>query len=313
MIIKTQADVTTAVLAEMARAEDPRTREILTSLIKHLHGFIRETKLSEAEFQQACAIINRVGQKSNDSHNEAVLMSGSLGVSSLVCLLNTGDNGSTETTANLLGPFWRTESPRTENGGCLLRSPTPGMPLFVEALVQDHAGRPVAGAEIDVWHCNDEGYYENQDPSQAEMNLRGKFTTDAAGKIWFRSIKPIGYPIPLDGPTGDLLRMLKRHNMRPAHLHFLIVKDGFKAQISQVYSSEDPNLETDSQFGVTQRLIAQYVLHENEPAPYGDAKGPWYSMSFTFDLDAGQPKLPRAPISSKSTSPPPRIERLVRA
>lgn len=313
MIIKTQADVTTAVLAEVQRAQDPRFREILTSLIKHLHAFVRETKLSEAEFQAACGVINRIGQKSSDSHNEAVLMAGSLGVSSLVCLLNNGDNGSTETTANLLGPFWRTESPRTANGGSLLRSPTAGVPLFVEAFVKDRAGKPVAGAEIDVWHCNDEGYYENQDPSQADMNLRGKFTTDAAGKIWFSSIKPIGYPIPLDGPTGDLLRALRRHNLRPAHLHFLIVKEGFKAQISQVYSSDDPNLETDSQFGVTERLIGQYVRHENEPAPYGDVKGPWYSLSFTFDLDPGEPKLPRAPITDKSKSPPPKIERLVRA
>ena len=313
MIIKTQADVTTAVLAEVQRAEDPRLREILTSLVKHLHSFVRETKLTEAEFQQACGIINRIGQQSSDSHNEAVLMSGSLGVSSLVCLLNNGDNGSTETTANLLGPFWRTESPRTENGGCLLRSPTPGVPMFVEAFVRDRAGKPVAGADIDVWHCNDEGYYENQDPAQADMNLRGKFTTDKDGKIWFRSIKPIGYPIPLDGPTGDLLRSLRRHNLRPAHLHFLIVKDGYKAQISQVYSSDDPNLETDSQFGVTARLIGHYVLHENEPAPYGGVTGPWYSLSFTFDLDKGEPKLPRAPITDKSKTPPKPIERLVRA
>lgn len=313
MILKTQADVTTAVLAEVQRAEDPRLREIMTSLIKHLHGFIRETRLTEQEFQQACAIINRIGQKSNESHNEAVLMSGSLGVSSLVCLLNNGDNGNTETTANLLGPFWRMESPATPNGGSLLRSPTSGTPLFVEAFVKDRAGRPVAGAEVDVWHCNDEGYYENQDPSQADMNLRGKFTTDDNGKIWFSTIKPIGYPIPLDGPTGDLLRTLRRHNMRPAHLHFLVTKDGFKAHISQVYSSDDPNLETDSQFGVTERLIGHYARHENEPAPYGHTTGPWYSLSFTFELDPGEPKLPRVPITGKSATPPNPIERLVRA
>ncbi len=313
MIIKTQADVTTAVLAEVQRAEDPRLREILTSLVKHLHSFVRETRLSEAEFQQAAAIINRIGQQSNASHNEAVLMSGSLGVSSLVCLLNNGDSGNTETTANLLGPFWREESPVTENGGCLLRSETPGVPLFVEGFVRDRAGRPVAGAEVDIWHCNDEGYYENQDPDQAEMNLRGKLTTTADGKIWFRTIKPIGYPIPLDGPTGDLLRSLRRHNMRPAHLHFLITRAGYKAHISQVYSSDDPNLETDSQFGVTERLIGHYVRHDNEPAPYGGVKGPWYSLSFTFELDPGEPKLPRAPISQKSKNPPPKIERLVRA
>jgi catechol 1,2-dioxygenase len=145
------------------------------------------------------------------------------------------------------------------------------------------------------------------------MNLRGKFTTDGNGRIWFSTIKPIGYPIPLGGPTGDLLRTLRRHNMRPAHLHFLIVKEGFKAHISQVYSSDDPNLETDSQFGVTERLIGHYVRHENESAPYGDVTGSWYSLSFTFELDAGEPKLPRVPISGKSAVPPQPIERLVRA
>ena len=180
-----------------------------------------------------------------------VLIAGSLGLSSLVCLLNNGDRGQTETTANLLGPFWRSDSPRTENGASIVRSPTPGDPIFVTARVTDPRGRPVAGAEVDVWHTSSEGFYENQDPAQADMNLRGKFTTDAAGRISFRSVKPIGYPIPVNGPVGELLRAQGRHNLRPAHIHFLIFKPGFKTQFSQVYSSDDPNLETDVQFGVT--------------------------------------------------------------
>jgi len=295
MIIKTQADVTPAVLAEMARAQDPRLREILTSLIKHLHGFIRETRLTEQEFQQACAIINRIGQKSTDSHNEAVLMSGSLGVSSLVCLLNNGDNGNTETTANLLGPFWRDESPRTENGGCLLRSPTPGTPLFVEAFVKDRAGNPVAGADVDVWHCNDEGYYENQDPSQAEMNLRGKFRTDADGRFWFRTVKPAGYPLPDAGVVGDLLRAQGRQHFRPAHLHVMVVKPGFKTLISQVYVNDDPLLHHDPQFGVTRALVGDYVRHD-EACPEPGIEAPWHTLDFTFQLEAGESRLPRPPI-----------------
>lgn len=313
MIIKCQEDVTTAVLAELSRADDPRFREIVASLVKHLHAFVRETKLSEAEFQQACAVINRVGQASSDSHNEAVMMAGSLGVSTLVCLLNNGMNGATETTANLLGPFWRLESPRMENGGSLVRSPTPGTPLFVEAFVKDSGGQAVVGAEVDVWHCNDEGYYENQDPTQADMNLRGKLTTDAIGRIAFRTIMPTGYPIPPDGPTGDLLRTQKRHNLRPAHLHFLITKPGFKAQISQVYWGDDPNIETDCQFGVTQRLIGNYARHDSGAPPASDIDGPWITLGYTFELDPGEPKLPRPPITDKFQGPRPRIERLVRA
>src|SRR5262245_61303648 len=224
MIIEGPDQVTDAVLGEIARAPNPRFREVMTALVKHLHAFIREARLTEEEFHQACAIINSIGQNSNAFHNEAVLMSGSLGVSTLVCLLNNGSNGATETTANLLGPFWRLESPRTESGGSIIRSPTPGPELFCNIEVVDRAGKPVADAEVDVWQSSTEGLYENQDPTQADMNLRGKFTTGKDGQFSFRSIKPAGYPIPINGPVGDLLKAQGRHNMRPAHLHFLIFK-----------------------------------------------------------------------------------------
>src|SRR6201994_4738016 len=243
MIINNQEDVTTAVLAEIARAPDPRFREIMSAFVRHLHGFAREVRLTEEEFQKAVGYIVGLGQKTTESHNEAVLISGSLGFSALVCLLNNGDKGATETTANLLGPFWRLQSPPTANGASIVRSPTPGEPIFVDAFIKDQNGKPVAGAEVDVWHSSTEGYYENQDPAQADMNLRGKFTSDADGHIGFRSIKPSGYPIPVDGPVGDLLRAQGRANMRPAHLHFLIYKPGFKTHISQVYADDDPNLE----------------------------------------------------------------------
>jgi hydroxyquinol 1,2-dioxygenase len=221
-------------------------------------------------------------------------MCGSLGLSTLVCLLNNGNNGQTETTANLLGPFWRLDSPRTENGGSIVRSPTPGPALFVTATVRDQQGQPVPGAEVDVWQSSTEGFYENQDPGQADMNLRGKFTTDDEGRISFRSIKPAGYPIPIDGPVGRLLRAQGRHNMRPAHVHFLIQKQGYKTHISQVYVNDDPNLQTDVQFGVTQALVGNYVRHEGEA-------GPWYSLEQTFVIEPGDSVLPRAPITAKAT------------
>jgi hydroxyquinol 1,2-dioxygenase len=303
MIIEGPDQVTPAVLAELERADNPRFKEIMRALVKHLHAFVREARLTEEEFHQACAIVNSIGQRSNPSHNEAVLMSGSLGVSTLVCLLNNGDGGATETTANLLGPFWRLDSPRTENGGSIVRSPTPGETLFVHAWVKDASGRPVADAEIDVWHSSTEGLYENQDPAQADMNLRGKFTSDKDGHFGFRSIKPAGYPIPIGGPVGDLLRAQGRHNMRPAHLHFLIYKEGFKTHISQVYSPDDPFIDTDVQFGVTKALLGPYKKHDaSERPPAADVSGPWWSLDYTFRMDKGTAKLPRPPIQDKATS-----------
>jgi catechol 1,2-dioxygenase len=294
MIIKTQQDVTPAVVDAYQNIDDARMREIITSLVKHLHGFARDVRLTEEEFQAGAQIVAKMGQMSNATHNEVVLMSGSLGFSALVCLLNNGNNGQTDTTANLLGPFWRLNSPRTENGGSIVRSETPGPVLFVNCTVQDMKGNPIAGAEVDIWHSSPEGLYEQQDPNQADMNLRGKFTTDAKGHFGFRSVKPAGYPIPIDGPVGDLLRIAHRHNYRPAHLHFLILKEGFKTLISQIYTPDDVNLETDAQFGVTRALIGDYVPHDG-PSPAGEA-GEWYSLDQLFAMETGASKLPRAPI-----------------
>jgi catechol 1,2-dioxygenase len=241
--------------------------------------------------------VRRLGEHSSPSHNEAVLMAGSVGLSALVCLLNNGNNGQTETAANMLGPFWRLNSPRTENGGTIVRSPTPGPVLFFGGRVTDIAGQPIADAEIDVWHSSPEGFYENQQEEQAGMNLRGKFMTDSDGRFWFRSVKPAGYPIPVDGPVGELVRATRRpHNMRPAHLHFLMFKPGFKTLISQVYSSDDPHLETDVQFGVTRALIGNYVRNDAGTPPAPDVSAPWYSLEYNFAMEPGEARLPRAPI-----------------
>ena len=296
MIIENQQQVTDAVLEVVNRTDNPRLREITAALVRHLHGFAREVKLTEEEFQQACAYVAALGQRTTATHNEVVLMSGSLGFSTLICLLNNGNNGQTETSANLLGPFWRMNSPRTENGGSIVRSPTPGPVMFVKTWIRDQSGKPIEGAEVDIWHSAPDGLYEQQDPSQADMNLRGKFTSDTDGHIAFRSVKPAGYPIPVDGPVGDLIRAQGRHHYRPAHLHFLFYKPGFKTLISQVYVNDDPVLDTDVQFGVTRALIGNYVRHENEPAPATDVEGPWYSLDYTFKMEPGVAKLPRAPI-----------------
>jgi catechol 1,2-dioxygenase len=298
MIIDDQKSVTTAVLSELQRAKNARFKEIMSAAVRHLHEFAREVMLTEEEFHQACAYVAALGQRTSATHNEVVLMAGSLGFSTLICLLNNGNEGRTETTANLLGPFWRTDSPRTQNGASIVRSPTPGPTLFVDAWVNDIQGRPVADADVDVWQSSPEGYYENQDPRQADMNLRGKFTTDSDGHISFRSVKPAGYPIPVDGPVGDLIRAQGRHNMRPAHLHFLIYKPGFKTHISQVYVNDDENLDTDVQFGVTKTLVGNFARHDANRDP--DVSAPWYSLHYTFVVEPGTAKLPRAPISAKA-------------
>jgi len=300
MIVRSEQDLTDAVLSELAGASDSRFREIMTAAVRHLHAFVREANLTEAEFQQACAAIVALGKATTESHNEVVLAAGSLGISSLVCLLNNGEGGRRATTANLLGPFWRMGSPRTESGGSIVRSPTPGAPIFVTARVTDPQGAPVAGAEVDVWHASPEGLYENQDLRQAQMNLRGKFITDDDGAIRFCSVKPAGYPIPIDGPVGALLRAQGRHNMRPAHLHFLIFKPGYRTQYSQVYSSDDPHLDTDVQFGVTEALVARYVEHRDEPVPWGETAPVWHSLDCTFVVEPGVANLPRPPITAKA-------------
>ncbi|HMF66511.1 MAG TPA: intradiol ring-cleavage dioxygenase [Phyllobacterium sp.] len=296
MVIERQEDVTEAVLGVMRQTRDPRLREIMTSLVTHLHAFVREVRLTEPEFRETTAILNEIGKLQTDSHNEMVLMAGSLGVSSLVCLLNNGDSGQTETSQSLLGPFWRLNSPHVDNGGTIVRSDTPGLPLFVHARVQDREGNPIAGAEVDVWHASPVGLYENQDPEQAEMNLRGKFTTDADGRFWFRTVKMVGYPIPTDGVVGRLLQAQDRHPYRPAHLHALIFKEGFKTLISQVFDPHDPHIDTDVQFGVTRALTGDFVEHDEDHPTEADISAPWYSLEYTYVMEPGEALLPKPPI-----------------
>jgi protocatechuate 3,4-dioxygenase beta subunit len=301
MIIENQAMVTDAVVDAVSRTEDARLREILLALVRHLHGFVREVRLTEREFQEAVRIIAAMGQKTTASHNEVVLMAGSLGVSSLVCLLNNGNQGQTETQANLLGPFWREDQPLSASGDSLVRSPTPGPGLIVRASIADGSGRPVAGAEVDVWHSSPEGLYENQDPKQAEMNLRGRFVSDEAGCFHFRTVKPAGYPIPVDGPVGELVKATRRHNYRPAHLHFMIYKPGFKTLISQIYAPDDEHIDSDVQFGVTRALIGDYLRHDEPSSEMGFAS-PWYSLDQRFILEPGEARRPAAPIRAKASA-----------
>lgn len=294
MTVRNEADLTRAVLRAMERTTNPRLREIMVSLVRHLHGFVREVRLTEEEFEAATALLNEIGQQQTDTNNEVVLMAGSLGVSSLVCLLNTGDQS--ETNQSMLGPFWRLNSPPTENGGSVVRSPTPGPTVFVELHYVDTAGKPLSGVEVDIWHASTVGLYESQDSDQADMNLRGKFTTDADGRIHFMSVKPAGYPIPTDGVVGRLLAAQRRHPFRPAHLHALARKRGYKTLISQIFSADDPRLDDDVQFGVTAALIGHYQRHD-EPHPSDPpVAAPWYTLEHTLEMETGESRLPLPPI-----------------
>ncbi|HET9081870.1 MAG TPA: dioxygenase [Trebonia sp.] len=301
MIVRNEVQLTEAVLAETERADDPRFKEIVQALIRHLHDFAREVRLTEPEFDSAINIVARLGQFTTASHNEVRLMAGSLGLSTLVCLMNNG-TGEQPTSANLLGPFWRQGAPVMKNGDSIVRSRTEGPPLFFTGTVTDLEGTPVAGAEIDVWHASPVGLYENQDPGQAEWNLRGRFFTDSSGVFRFRSVKPSGYPVPMGGPVGDLLTTLKRHPFRPAHIHAMVYKPGFKTITSQLYSHDDPMLDSDAQFGVTRALIATYVRHEagEEPAPAPDVTEPWYTLDYHFAVEPGEAWLPTPPVSAKA-------------
>lgn len=312
MPIKNSDELTQAVLAEMARAQDERTRELLLAMTRHLHAFVKDVALTEAEFQKILRLIASLGQSTSPSHNEVALGAGSLGISALVCLINNANQGASQTTANLLGPFWRSDSPWTQQGGSIVRGPTEGVPISVQLQICDEKDQAVADAEVDIWHCSAEGFYENQDPTQADMNLRGKFKSDAQGFVRFWSIKPSGYPIPVNGPVGNLIRILGRHNMRPAHIHALVSKEGYKTQFSQIYSADDPNLETDVQFGVTDRLTAHYVLHHEPSSAPGQSATPWYSLDFKLVLMPGEKRYPPPPITARTQGPRPKLEVLSR-
>ena len=295
-IIDAIEDVTPVVLRAMSNTSDPRLRTVMEAFVRHMHAFAFEVKLTEAEYDLGVDFLNRIGKATNDSNNEGILFADAIGFSTLVCPLNNGKAGATETAAALLGPFWRANSPRTQNGGSILRSPTPGPELFVGCEIVNVAGKPIEGVEVDVWQASPVGLYENQDDTQADMNLRGKFTTDAAGRFSFRSVKPAGYPVPTDGPVGDLLRAQSRHPYRPAHVHFLCFKPGYKTLITQVFVDGDERLGSDVVFGVTRTLIGEYLRHDHGEPPAAGVHVPWYTLNYRFTMEDGEAILPKPPI-----------------
>ncbi|HEX3061789.1 MAG TPA: dioxygenase [Usitatibacter sp.] len=284
--VVTGADSVTAIVQEaMSRTADPRLREIMARLVDHLHAFAREVKLTEPEWEAGVDFLRRIGQASGATKNEAMLLSDLLGLSTLVVLLNN-EQGRGETDAALLGPFWRDHSPPCKPGESIARDPGGGEPLEVRGRVSDLAGKPVEGALVDVWQASPVGLYENQDEAQPDHNLRGRFETDADGRFHFRSVRPKGYPIPMDGPCGELVRAQGRHPYRPAHLHFMLAKEGYQTLVTQVFADDDETIGSDVVFGVTPGLSGRF-----ERA--GD--GHW-KLEYTFVMQPGTRRIPRAPI-----------------
>lgn len=277
----TSADV---VIARMGDGIDPRLRTVMESAIRHLHAFTKEVRPTHEEWLQAIQFFTRTGQMCNDWRQEYILMSDTLGVTMLVDAINHGhSDGATENT--ILGPFYVDNPPHRENGANICLDGK-GEPLVMRGRVLDTHGTPIPGATVDAWQTNADGFYDVQQKGlQPDMNLRGIFTTDAEGRYHFRSVKPRFYPIPDDGPVGQLLTAMGRGPNRAAHIHFKVKAPGFTEVITHVFPPDCPYLEMDAVFGVKETLIGDF-RHIDDPdqaAEFGVAN-PFWICDWDFTL-----------------------------
>jgi protocatechuate 3,4-dioxygenase beta subunit len=239
-----------------------RVKFLANSLVKHLHAFIKETKPTMDEWMYGINFLTRTGHLSTDWRQEFILLSDVLGVSMLIETLNN-DKFSGETESTVLGPFYIANAPRYENGANICLDGK-GDPVWVQGRVKDAKGKPIAGATLDVWQANEDGFYDVQQKGiQPEMNLRGVFTSGKNGEFCFRSAYPRYYPIPFDGSVGDLLVALDRNHNRPAHLHFLVTAPGYEKLVTHIFTPDCPWLKDDAVFGVKESLIADFKMVDN--------------------------------------------------
>ena len=289
----TEDDITREVLERFAQTPDKRLREIMLSLIGHLHAFVKEVNLSEAEWFQAIEILTRAGHLSDDKRQEFILFSDTLGVSMVVDLLShRKPDGATEST--VFGPFHRLGAPEMPVGGNIAHLDRTGAPTLVGGRVLDLDGRPIAGALLDVWQAQGSGLYDSQDAGLGEMHMRGKFHSDAEGRYLVRTVRPVHYPIPADGPVGAMLSATGRHPWRPAHIHFVVSAEGYEPVTTHIFDSADEYLESDAVFAVKESLICDFARHdrvEGEAQLLGIAP-PYYTTDFDFHL---KPAAARAP------------------
>jgi len=278
---ETSADV---VISRNARATDARLAEVMSVIIRHLHAAVKEIEPTEEEWFKAIMFLTRTGQMCNDWRQEYILLSDTLGVSMLVDAINNRKpSGASEST--VLGPFHVAGAPEMALGADICRDHK-GVPMVVRGRILSTDGLPLAGARVDVWQANDEGFYDVQQKGiQPDFNLRGVFRTNAAGEYWFKGVKPKYYPIPDDGPVGQLLVALGRHPYRPAHLHYIIEAAGHERLTTHIFDPDDPYIHSDAVFGVKQSLMARFDLVD-DPARIA-AEGftqPFYAVTHDFVL-----------------------------
>lgn len=275
------------VLATNRSTDNERLRRILDGLIRHLHAFALEVDLTPRELEVGLDFLVAIGQASGAKKHEGILMADVLGLSTLVQLQDARHAlaaGGTEPA--LVGPFWRANQPIRAHGERICTDDTPGARLRVSGRVVSLDGMAIAGARVETWQASPKGLYENQDETQASMNLRGRFETDAEGRFSFESVRPAGYPVPVDGPTGVLLRAQGRHAMRPAHLHFIVIAPGHKVLATQYFDAEDPHAYDDVVFGAVGSLLRRF-----EP----DGEG-GYSLDVELRLEPGASEIPHCPL-----------------
>jgi hydroxyquinol 1,2-dioxygenase len=288
MINLDEHNITDEVIRRWDDCGDPRFREIMVGLIRHFHDLAREVKLTETEWMTGIKFLTAVGQKCDALRQEFILLSDTLGLSQLVVAQNhSRPPGATEQT--VFGPFWVAGAPRAAHGTDIANGAV-GDPCHVALTVNDLQGQPVPAATVDVWHADADGGYDVQAPgwTMAAAKMRAVFETDAAGRVHFWSVLPASYPVPTDGPVGDMLRASNRHPMRPGHLHVMVQKPGYDTLITHVFVNGDRYLDSDAVFGVRGSCIRDYVRHEGGAAPDGKRmERPFYTVEATLSLAAG--------------------------
>src|SRR3984885_4789135 len=278
-----EQSITQAVIERLSQCADPRFKRVMTSLITHLHDFVRDVKLTEAEWIGAIQFLTAVGQTCTDKRQEFILLSDTLGVSVLVITLNhPAEQGSAEST--VLGPFYWKGAPDLQLGSNLAEGVT-GEPTFYSGRVLSAEGRPLENALLDIWSGNGDGDYDMQIPGQTAMKARGKIRTDAAGRYWFRSIRPTYYPVPTDGPVGVMLRKMGRHPNRPGHIHMIVSAPGYRPVTTHLFVAGSQFLDTDAVFGMKESLVAQFDRHPPGVGPNGERMDtPFYTVNYDFRL-----------------------------
>jgi hydroxyquinol 1,2-dioxygenase len=278
-----EKSITAAVLARMDQCKDPRFKQVMTSLITHLHDFVREVKLTEAEWIGAIQFLTATGKTCTDKRQEFILLSDTIGVSILVITLNHPASGGTSD-STVLGPYYWEGAPEMP-AGANLAVDVKGEPAFYSGRVLSADGSPIAGAVLDVWSGDGEGTYDMQMQGDVGMKARGRLRTDAEGRYSFRSIKPEYYPVPTDGPVGMMLEKMGRHAMRPGHIHMIVSAPGHDAITTHLFAAGSKYLDSDAVFGVKDSLITGFTRHPAGKAPDGSAiDTPYYTVHYDFRL-----------------------------